>query len=120
MEGTLDAERIVSYDAALAMLSRHNRPTAIICGNDKIALQVFGAAAHLGLSVPDDLSIIGFDDMLVISESLRPALTTVALPYFEIGRQAALMIQSAAEDGPTQRIRVPCPLVERNSCRKLN
>lgn len=119
--GSVEAESLVAYDAAMEMLRRPDRPTAIICGNDKIAIQVFSAAASLGLSVPDDLSVMGFDDMTVISEVLRPRLTTVALPYFEIGRLAVQELIAAGERRPLNRapILVPCPLVERESCRPI-
>jgi LacI family transcriptional regulator len=102
-------------------MTRPERPTAIICGNDQIALQVFSAAAHLGLSIPGDISIMGFDDLKVISETLRPALTTVALPYFEIGRLAVEMAKLAGEEkeGWAPKVLVPCPLIVRESCRAL-
>jgi LacI family transcriptional regulator len=122
MTGPVHAEKMIAFDAAVKMLTSSNRPTAIICGNDQVALQVYSAAAHLDLHVPQDLSIIGFDDLKVISENLRPSLTTVALPYFEIGKQAVeLMRESKNQDeGWSPKILVPCPLVERNSCRTLN
>jgi LacI family transcriptional regulator len=104
------------------MLLRKDRPTAIVCGNDQVAMQVYAAAASLGLQVPQDLSIIGFDDLRLISETLYPKLTTVALPYFEIGRKAVeLSISSRQqEEGWAPRILVPCPLVERQSCRTVS
>ena len=119
--GPLMGETVVAYDMALSMLMKKNRPTALICGNDVLALQVFSAAAHLGLSVPQDLSIMGFDDLKVISETLRPALTTVALPYFEIGRMAVEMVKLASDEkeGWAPKVLVPCPLVIRESCRAL-
>jgi LacI family transcriptional regulator len=106
---------------ATEMLSHPNRPTAIICGNDTVAMQVYAAAAHCGLSVPQDLSVIGFDDLRLISESLYPQLTTVALPYFEIGRKAIEMSYSFSESEGSSALRllIPCPLVERQSCRPL-
>ena len=119
--GPVDDERLIGFEVAVKMLSARNRPTAIICGNDKVALQVFAAAAHCGLSVPDDVSVMGFDDLTIIAEALRPRLTTVGLPYFEIGKIAADMIDEAAEKGDQwgPRVLVPCPLVERESCRSL-
>jgi LacI family transcriptional regulator len=119
--GPLMNETIVTFDAALSLLRLKDRPTAIICGNDKIALQVFSAAAHLGLSIPGDLSVMGYDDLTVISETLRPALTTVALPYFQIGKMAVEMAQlaSAEKEGWAPKVLVPCPLVIRESCRTL-
>jgi LacI family transcriptional regulator len=119
--GPLMNETLVAFDVAVDLLTRPERPTGIICGNDQIALQVFSAAAHLGLSIPGDISVMGFDDLKVISETLRPALTTVALPYFEIGRLAVEMAKLAGEEkeGWAPKVLVPCPLIIRNSCRSL-
>jgi LacI family transcriptional regulator len=121
MVGPVGAEEMVTYDVARDLLSHADRPTAIICGNDQVAMQVFAAAAALGLSIPNDVSVMGFDDLRLISETLRPQLTTVALPYFDIGRRAVELSNSAREHDETwvPRILVPCPLVERQSCRSL-
>jgi len=121
MAGQVRNETIIAYDVTRELLQQKRRPTAVICGNDQIALQVFAAAASLGLSIPQDVSVMGFDDLKLISETLRPQLTTVALPYFEIGRQAVELTNSAREqvEGWAPRILVPCPLVERQSCRVL-
>jgi LacI family transcriptional regulator len=121
MTGPVGQERLVTLDVATQVLRAADRPTAIICGNDQVAMQVYAAAAGLGLSVPQDLSIMGFDDLRLISETLYPQLTTVALPYFEIGRKAVELSLSSREqnEGWAPRILVPCPLVERQSCRVL-
>jgi LacI family transcriptional regulator len=122
MIGEIGHEKMIAFDAAVKMLGEKNRPTAIICGNDQVALQVYSAAAHLDLHVPQDLSIMGFDDLTVISENLRPKLTTVALPYFEIGRRAVELLRESKNhpQGWGPKILVPCPLVERESCRRLD
>jgi LacI family transcriptional regulator len=119
--GTLGGEILVTYDVTRDMLSRPNRPTAIICGNDTLAMQVYFAAGSLGLTIPDHLSVIGFDDLRLISETLYPQLTTVALPYFEIGRRAVevMNISGAETSLSLQKQLVPCPLIERNSCKPL-
>lgn len=118
--GPVEAERLVAYDAAMEMLTAPQRPTAVVCGNDRIALQVMCAAAHAGLRVPEDLSVVGFDDMTLLSESVRPALTTVALPYEEIGRRAVQEIVRLGEAPATRpnQIQIPCHLVDRGSCRR--
>jgi LacI family transcriptional regulator, galactose operon repressor len=106
-----------AFAAALALLSRKDRPTAVFCGNDEMALQVYNAAAALGLAIPSELSVVGYDDYRLFSEGLRPSLTTVALPYQEMGRIAADLllkhINGTQTEGET--IRVPGPLVERLS-----
>jgi LacI family transcriptional regulator len=117
--GPAEARRTVAFEAALDLLDRAVRPTALICSKDEFALQVLNAAAHLGLRVPDDLSLVGYDDMRVLSTTMRPALTTVALPYFEMGRLAA-RVAIGVDPAPAGRVRVACPLVERQSCRPLS
>jgi len=106
-----------AFEASRGLLSRPDRPTAVFCGNDEMALQVYNAAASLGLAIPADLSVVGFDDYRLFSEGLRPALTTVALPYQSMGRIAAdLLIQHiTGNTAEGEVIRVQGPLVERNS-----
>lgn len=119
--GDLGSEVLVTHAVAREMLQQPNRPTAIICGTDQLAMQVYSAAASLGLSIPEHLSVIGFDDLKLISETLYPKLTTVALPYYDIGRRAVEVMNRP--EGETslslQKQLVPCPLVERNSCKPL-
>ncbi len=121
VHGALGSEFLVAYDVTREILSRPNRPTAIICGTDQLAMQVYFAAGSLGLTIPDDLSVIGFDDLRLISETLYPQLTTVALPYYEIGRRAVeVMNRPEAETSLSlQKQLVPCLLIERNSCKPL-
>ncbi|MFM0223933.1 LacI family DNA-binding transcriptional regulator [Paraburkholderia dipogonis] len=64
------------------------RPTAIICGNDHIALGVLREAEELGIAIPGELSVTGFDD-LEMAQEMRPALTTMRVDTYEIGRLAA-------------------------------
>ncbi|WP_034609538.1 LacI family DNA-binding transcriptional regulator [Cellulomonas sp. URHD0024] len=70
------------------LLDLPERPTAIVCFNDKVAVGVLQAAADRGLSVPGDLSVVGFDD-IDVSRSTTPRLTTVRQPLQELGRMAA-------------------------------
>lgn len=101
-----------AFVAANALLSRADRPTAIFCGNDEIAMQVYNAAGQLGISIPVDLSVVGFDDHRLFSEGLRPGLTSVALPYVQMGRLAVDVLL----DGVTPRLSlVDCPFVLRKS-----
>lgn len=86
------------YEAAKRLLSRTNI-TALCCGNDQMAIGAYRAAYELGLNIPKDLSVIGFDD-LEISSYLNPPLTTVAQPAFEIGYTAATyLFQSIKNPG---------------------
>lgn len=102
-------------------VSPANRPTAIMCANDRLAIGVALAAARLGLRVPEDLSIMGYDDETRIADTMVPALTTMALPLREIGRAAMTTLLDAIEgtDGMAQgtsvETMVPCRLVTRES-----
>ncbi|MBX2878318.1 MAG: LacI family DNA-binding transcriptional regulator [Granulosicoccus sp.] len=115
IEGTPPSEQYVAYEVALDMLSQDNRPTAIICGNDRIAMLVYSAAARLKLMIPEDLSVVGFDNFTTISEGLRPALTTIELPYFEMGRRAVRAVLNKDATNADEET-VPCTMIERDSC----
>lgn len=77
--------------AANKLLSLAKRPTAIFAGNDEMAIGIYTSARKLGLSIPDDLSIIGFDDTPMASR-IAPALTTVRLPIRDMGAEAAVAL----------------------------
>lgn len=70
------------------LLQHSQRPTAIVAGNDAIAMAAIGAAREAGLNVPGDLSVVGFDDSALAAMS-TPGLTTVRQPLFDIGLMAA-------------------------------
>ena len=76
------------YEAARAVLAAPDRPTALFCYNDRMAMGAYRAAAELKLNIPTDLSIVGFDNQEIIADGLFPALTTVALPHYEMGEWA--------------------------------
>jgi LacI family transcriptional regulator len=120
-DGTGPFNQSVAFAAARRLLDRKDRPTAVFCGNDEMALQVYNAAADVGLRIPDDLSVVGFDDYRLFSEGLRPGLTTVALSYQRMGRIAAdlLLASIAGGPSPTEVIRVQGPLVLRHSTAPL-
>jgi len=80
-----------AYDAAIEILGQDDRPTAIFAANDQSAFGVIDAARQLGLSVPGDLSVIGYDDTPEAAMS-TPPLTTVAQPLQEIGAKAFDMV----------------------------
>lgn len=75
------------FEAAHQLLSEPDRPTALVAFNDKVASGAMAAADRLGLRVPEDLSIAGFDD-IDLAQATRPALTTVRQPLAEMGRIA--------------------------------
>ncbi|MGE3286210.1 MAG: LacI family DNA-binding transcriptional regulator [Pseudonocardia sp.] len=74
--------------AAVSGLLRRTRPAALICLNDRVAFGAYQALAAAGLRVPQDVSVVGFDDS-VMAGWMQPGLSSVALPYHEMGRLAA-------------------------------
>lgn len=117
MEGPIGRETNYVYREALDILSSPNRPTALVCGNDEMALQAYLAALSLGLRVPDDITIVGFDDFRTVSLGLKPELTTVALPYYDLGWQGADMLDQLIQGKGSEDERrvLKCPVVARGS-----
>ena len=109
-----------TYDSGLAcaeeLLRQSPRPTAIFASNDEMAAGVYRAAGNQGLSIPRDLSVVGFDDG-PIAARLLPSLTTIRLPIRDIYRQAALKLISPdpALGSGSESLIVP-HLVVRDSC----
>jgi LacI family transcriptional regulator len=101
---------------ACSKLLAVNPPTAIVSGNDLTAIGVLHCAYDLGLRVPQDLSVVGFDDIL-FAEYTQPALTTVAVPRAEIGRTAfeALWTMLSDPELKGREYRVGTNLVTRQS-----
>lgn len=99
--------------AATRLLEAADRPTAIFASNDEMAAGAFHAARLRDLKVPDDLSIIGFDDS-PIAAHIWPPMTTVGWPVREMGRAAALKL-IAPDDPAAQAFRFPAKLVKRLS-----
>ena len=95
---TADAFRIGDGDRALTALVRAGaRFTAVVAGDDLLAVGCYDALRRAGLRCPDDVSVVGFDDMPFV-DKLWPPLTSVAVPHHEIGRQAAHMLLAQLED----------------------
>jgi len=105
------------YPAALALLDRPDRPSALFCFNDRMAMGAYQAAAALGLRVPEDVSVIGFDNQESVADALRPGLTTMALPHYEMGVWAVEVVLARVHDAaaPVEHAVLPCPLVVRES-----
>lgn len=92
-------------------------PTALFCANDRMAMEAYAALAGLGLRIPQDVSVIGFDNQEFIASRLRPGLTTMQLPHYAMGAWAAerLLAMVGGEDATPDHVSLPCPLVERES-----
>jgi LacI family transcriptional regulator len=120
---TLDPSRILERPYAIAagrkaldrLCSGSDRPTAIVCGNDVLALGALLEAKALGLRVPEDVSITGFDD-LDLAREIDPGLTTVHAPLEEMGRRTAeYLLAAEAPEDPPLHLELPAELVVRGS-----
>ncbi|MDN5767490.1 MAG: LacI family transcriptional regulator [Humibacillus sp.] len=104
------------HDLARALIATRPLPTVILCGNDRMAVGVLLALGQAGIQVPDEVSVIGYDDQFALAASVRPALTTVRLPYVEMGRAAATHLLCPDRHlAPTAPQWLPCPVVVRDS-----
>ncbi len=94
-----------------------DRPSAVFAANDQIAVALYRAAASVGLSVPRDLAVVGFDNLDIV-EQLDPPLTTVAQPFHEIGRRAAevLLARIGGDTRASLQITISPELIVRGSC----
>ena len=123
-EHGLDDGRIVQSQAyseaagrtAMSTLLAGHRPTAVVAGNDLLALGCYDALADSGLRCPDDVSVVGFNDMPFVSR-LQPPLTSVHLPQYELGVAAArlLLDQLSGRTLTHQAVLLPVRLVVRGS-----
>ncbi|MEM9232149.1 MAG: LacI family DNA-binding transcriptional regulator [Pseudomonadota bacterium] len=104
-----------SAQAARKVLALEPRPTALICGNDVIAVGVVQAARQMSLRLPDELSIVGFDD-IDLAQVMDPPLTTVRVPHRRMGAETAKMLLQLirGEAGP-RSVEFEAPVVERAS-----
>jgi LacI family transcriptional regulator len=104
------------YEHTHALLDLRDPPTAIFCSNDRMAVGCYQALKERGLSIPDDVSVVGYDDEEV-ARHLSPPLTTLVLPHREMGRWAIERALSLAA-GPLGKqpiAKLECPLIERDS-----
>lgn len=108
--------RAAGAGAVAQLLDLGSPPTAVVCGNDLIAVGALDAARLRGRRVPDELSVTGFDD-IEVAALVTPALTTVQNPAYEIGRASARLVLERLDDAATagRRVVLPCPLAVRES-----
>ncbi|MEZ4707748.1 MAG: LacI family DNA-binding transcriptional regulator [Caldilineaceae bacterium] len=92
--------------------------TAIFCYNDQIAIGVLNTCYGKGISVPRELSVVGFDDIRAASY-VTPPLTTVRQPLQEMGRRAMIMLLDLIDDNPVQNENLECELILRSSVAPL-
>jgi LacI family transcriptional regulator len=114
---TGDWTRHGGYDAMRQILAHRNRPDAVFCANDLMAIGAIDALREAGLDVPGDVAVAGFDDVDAAT-IVHPPLTTVVNPAYEIGVSAGQLLisrMSGEYDGDGREVGLACPLVIRDS-----
>jgi len=89
--------------------------TAVFCHNDRVAMGLYDGVRERGRSIPDDIAVVGFDNQEVISAHLRPPLSTVQLPHYELGAAGVRVLLGIDPSTPDQLVQIMCPPVERQS-----
>jgi LacI family transcriptional regulator len=109
-------EPSAGYEQTRELMALTDPPTAIFCANDLMAIGCYDALRELGLAIPNDVAVIGYDDR-EIARYMRPPLTTILLPHFEMGANAVDMLIDQASRPATRpaQIKEESPLVERSS-----
>lgn len=105
-----------NYQLTIDLMRQSNPPTAIFCGNDRTAMGCYNGLMTLGLRIPDDVAVVGFDNQTVICDALYPTLTTIQLPHYQMG-QWAVEYLIASTGGPLAPVQhqIACDLVDRQS-----
>lgn len=107
------------YQVVKMILLQNELPTAIFFANDEMALGAYEAFEEKGIKIPDDISIIGFDDIL-LAQYATPALTTIRQPKYDVGSLAAhLSFQAINGNYTINHHKLSTELVVRNSVRKI-
>ncbi|PPB48022.1 transcriptional regulator [Arthrobacter pityocampae] len=115
-ESIWDWEPHHGYAAVSALLERGMTPRALICLNDRLAFGAYQALSERGVRIPDDISLVSFDNDELASY-LRPGLTTIGLPHEAMGAQAVQLLLS---EGTRGEHLVHMPVIERSSVRSVD
>lgn len=109
------------YEAAKEIFKDYNDFTAIYCSNDELAIGVMNYCYDNKIRIPDDISVVGFGDISIVS-NLRPRLTTIKIPFYDIGAVAIRRIVKELKNEPLEEKRtiLPFHLQKRDSSIKLN
>ncbi|MDO4899218.1 LacI family DNA-binding transcriptional regulator [Actinomyces sp.] len=104
------------YDAACRLLDHGEPPTAVFCANDRMAMGAYDAVKERGLSIGEDIAVVGVDNQEIVAGGLHPGLTTVALPFDALGRYGVDALDTIARGKEVPRRQVlDCTLVTRQS-----
>jgi LacI family transcriptional regulator len=104
------------YEAMRQLLKLPNRPTAVFCFNDRMAMGAYDAIKQAGLKIPSEIAVIGYDNQELLASNLHPGLTSMELPHYEMGRWAAgFLLGEPSGEKSDSDCKMPCPLIERRS-----
>lgn len=115
-------EEQLLWDAIDRVLALPEPPTVICFGNDRMAMRAYGILRSRGLSLPDDISLAGYDNYKLITQTLYPTLTSAELPYAAIGIRATELLLGMIDGhtpAPEEPILVSGPVVHGNSVKDL-
>jgi LacI family transcriptional regulator len=103
------------YELTRRLLTEPDLPTAIMTGSDRMAIGAYLALGEAGIHVPREMSVVGYDDQVELAARLHPPLSTVRLPYYQMGRWAAGQVVAESLATLPGRTYLPCPAVARKS-----
>jgi LacI family transcriptional regulator len=106
-------DEFAAIDALVGDVLRDHDPTAMVAGNDKMAARIIQCLHKRQIAVPAQISVLGFDDHPMLVHATDPPLTSVRLPYLQMGRQAAEM--ACGDAVPSGTVRVRCDVQQRAS-----
>lgn len=104
--------------SALTVMQVPNPPTALFCFNDRMAMGAYYALRELGLRIPEDVAVMGFDNQETVAAALNPGLSTMELPHYEMGKWAFnYLLEHMNHKGDTHPVQhiIECPYIERSS-----
>ncbi len=104
------------YQGALELMRLPEPPTAIFCFTDFTAMGVYDALRSLGISIPGDVAVMGFDNHESVAAQLTPPLSTIELPHYKMGKWAVeYLLEHSGQSLPPLQHTIPCPYIERHS-----
>ncbi len=104
------------YRGTLELMQQPEPPTAIFCFSDFMAMGVYDALRTLGVSIPGNVAVMGFDNQELIAAQLFPALSTMQLPHYQMGKWAVqFLLEHNGESLPSVQYTIDCPYIERQS-----
>ena len=104
------------YKAARALFRRHPDLRLLFCGTDRMAMGAYDYLKESGKRIPQDIAVVGFDNQWLIATQIRPTLTTIALPHYEMGKRAVQLALGHAHDARNpEQVALPCRLISRKS-----